>query len=291
MPSVDALVMVELTLELAGMGRPSPVVAGVANTAPSILLVLFDEADGWEKLGVKEAAVGVVGTIVVAVVDEDAVAAVKVDQVLTGEVVGLLGGTMWMLGDTETRCAADAVAVAQSDGRGGGRASVALVLPLSMEPFLGLSVLLPPLPKTMLLVLLWRWWWNKDPTPEPPEPLAMDVEFVDADVEPRLRVKEGFLLRDGRRSLVKTLGRWRSLLVPVGSGGTAGSVGSGGGGIEGGSRCKRREVEDAEENEEKEDGGRAAREASPALVAGRGRACAEAVVAAGGGMLDGTLDG
>lgn len=81
-----------------------------------------------------------------------------------------------------------------------------------------------------------------EPTPELPEPLALvdvDAESLDAVVEPRLRVKDGFLLRDGRRSLVKTLGLWRSpLLLPVvgGKGGTAGSVGSGGGGIEGGSR-------------------------------------------------------
>lgn len=145
-----------------------------------------------------------------------------------------------MFGETEMRCAADAVAVAQSDGRGGGRVSVALLLPLSrVEPFLGLPeiLLLPLLLKAMLLALLWRWWWKRDPTPEPPEPLVVELafEFEDADVEPRLREKDGFLLSDGRRSLVKTLGLCRSPFVLGGMGGTAGT-GSGGGGIDGGSR-------------------------------------------------------
>lgn len=93
-------------------------------------------------MGVKEVVNGVVGTTVVAdVVDEDDVAEVNVDRFLTGDVVvGLLGGgTTWILGDTEMRCAADAVAVAQSDGKGGGRVSVVVLL--SVEPFFGLPVL------------------------------------------------------------------------------------------------------------------------------------------------------
>lgn len=58
-------------------------------------------------------------------------------------------------------------------------------------------------------------------------------------------------------------------------------------------------MEEAEEYDEKEDWGRAAelREASPALVAGRGRDCdcpeeyVEVAAGSGGGVLDGTLYG
>lgn len=150
------------------MGIARPVVAGVASTAPSILLLLLLLLwlFGWERLGVKEAVNGVVGTTVVTVVVDEGevaaeVAAVNIDRVLTGDaVVGLPGGgTTWIFGDTEMCCAADAVALTQSDGKGGGRVSaVLLLLSVEPEPFFGLPVLwLLPLPNAMLLALLCRW--------------------------------------------------------------------------------------------------------------------------------------